>query len=192
MTKNNRIQVQKSAVSHLLPSPVKYGGTRFCPSISRQRPSIFKSSLRLNESLPHKASLPIYVSYSGRQIIGSHFSISRVFSATFVIQSRGSESNLVWSLHFLPWQHSGRALRLVLVRRVVSVPYDSETKRKPRWTQVSTQVGLMRPLLRLLGYVVKYPITPFYFLTYRSFSLCLKFVRTLGIRRRGLHLQWLC
>lgn len=32
----------------------------------------------------------------------------------------------------------------------------------------------------------------FYLLTHRSFFLCLKFVRTLGIHRRGRHPRWLC
>lgn len=39
----------------------------------------------------------------------------------------------------------------------------------------------MRPLLKLLGYAIKYPLALLYLLTYRRFLLCLKFVRTLGI-----------
>ena len=72
------------------------------------------------------------------------------------------------------------------------MPYGSEIKPKRRWTRVSTQVGLMRPLLKLLGYVIKYSIALFYLLIHRSFFLCLKFVRTLGFHRRGLHSQWSC
>ena len=159
MTKSDRIQLQKSAASHILPSPVKYGGTRFCPSISRHRPSTFKPSPRLNDSLQHIVLLPIYASYSGHQIIGSHFFISRVSSVNCVIHLRGSKCNLVWFLHFLPYQHSGRALK------VVNVPYHLGTKHKPRWTRVSTQGGLMRPSLKLLGYAIKYPLPLLYLLT---------------------------